>query len=81
MVLHGENQACASAQQLLLAGVQLPLQGLLRRAAAPLSVRAPAHPPGGIRPAGGRPVGGDGGVAECEGQVGVVVDQVSVGIP
>lgn len=80
VILHGENQTCAAAQQLLLAGVQLALQRLLRRAAAPLSVCAPAQLPGGVRSAR-RAVGRDGSVAEHEGQVGVAVDQVRVWVP
>ena len=81
MVFDGENQTRASAQQLLLAGVQLTLQRLLWCAAASFSICTPAQPSSNIRPAAGRPVGCDGSVAKHEGQVGVVVDQIRVRVP
>lgn len=48
VILDGENQTCAAAQQLLLAGVQFTLQRLLGGAAAPFAIRAPARPAGRI---------------------------------
>lgn len=80
VILHGENQTRAATQQLLLTGVQLALQRLLGRAAAPFSVCAPAQLSGGVRSAR-RAVGRDGSIAKHEGQVGVAVDQVRVWVP
>lgn len=81
VILDGENQARAAAQELLLAGVQLTLQRFLWGAAAPFAVRAPARPSRCVPSAAGRPIGRDGGVAKHEGQVAVVTEEVRVVVP
>ncbi len=81
VILDGENQTRAAAQQLLFTGVQLAFQRLLRGAAASFAVCTPARPPRCIPPATGRPVGSDGSVTEHEGQVAVIPDEVRVVVP
>lgn len=81
VILDGENEARAAAQELLLAGVQLTLQRFLWGAAAPFAIRAPARPSRCVPSAAGRPIGRDGGVAKHEGQVAVVTEEVRVVVP
>ena len=81
VILDGENQARAAAQELLLAGVQLTLQRFLWGAAAPFAVRAPARPSRCVPSTAGRPISCDGGVAKHEGQVAVVTEEVRVVVP
>lgn len=78
MILDGKNQTCAPAQHLLVAGVQLTLQRLLRGAATPFAVGAPNRPRVCNPPAAGRSVGCDGSVTKREGQVAVVMEKVRV---
>lgn len=81
MILNGEDQACATAQQLLLAGVQLTLERFLWGAAAPFAISTPARPRVRTATVAGRPIGCDGSVTEHEGQVAVITDQVRVMVP
>lgn len=66
MILDGKNQSGTAAQQLLIPGVQLSLQGLLWAAARP-------H-----RRAARRPVGRQGRLTKCQGQVTVVTETVRI---
>lgn len=75
MILGGKNQSGTTAQQLLIPGVQLSLQGLLGGAAHPFAIRAAARP---RRRAARRPVGRQGRVTKCQSQVTVVTEAVGI---
>lgn len=75
MILDGENQTSTAAQEFLLVGVQLMLQHLLRGAADPSAICAPAQM---CICTPGRLFGCDGSVTKSEGEVTIVTEKVRV---
>lgn len=78
VVLHGENETCAAAQQLVFARVQFSLQSVLRRAVAAFAVHTPASARCFGAGGGRGSVGCDGCVAIGQRQVSFVQDEVWV---